>query len=113
MISSLELAKLCKVSQGTVDRALHDRPGISIKTRDRILRIAAEHGYQANPVATEMMQGKSIIVGGLVPSLNSVFFMDLFQTISRKLDALGFAARQRWAGLSEGQVAETNIHQQL
>ncbi|HAI12012.1 MAG TPA: hypothetical protein DCM28_09930 [Phycisphaerales bacterium] len=89
MISSLELAKLCKVSQGTVDRALHDRPGISIKTRDRILRIAAEHGYQANPVATEMMQGKSIIVGGLVPSLNSVFFMDLFQTISRKLDALG------------------------
>lgn len=89
MISSLELAKLCGVSQGTVDRALHDRPGISIKTRDRILRIALEHGYQANPVATEMMQGKSIIVGGLVPSLNSIFFMDLFQTISRKLDVLG------------------------
>jgi DNA-binding LacI/PurR family transcriptional regulator len=89
MISSLELAKLCGVSQGTVDRALHNRPGISAKTRERILKIAAEHGYQANPVATEMMQGKSIIVGGLVQSLNSVFFMDLFQAISRKLDAMG------------------------
>lgn len=89
MISSLELAKLCGVSQGTVDRALHDRPGISAKTRQRILQVAAEHGYQANPVATEMMQGKSIIVGGLVPSFNSVFFMDLYQTISRQLDAIG------------------------
>ncbi|MFG0250024.1 MAG: LacI family DNA-binding transcriptional regulator [Phycisphaeraceae bacterium JB051] len=89
MISSLELAKLCGVSQGTVDRALHDRPGISAKTRDRILKVAQEHGYQANPVATEMMQGKSIIVGGLVPSLNSIFFMDLFETISRQLDAMG------------------------
>ena len=89
MISSLELAKRCGVSQGTVDRALHNRPGISAKTRDRILKVAAEHGYQANPVATEMMQGKSIIVGGLVPSLNSIFFMDLFETISRKLDAMG------------------------
>lgn len=89
MISSLELAKLCGVSQGTVDRALHDRPGISEKTKARIMRIAAEQGYHANPVTTEMMQGRSIIVGGLVPSFNSVFFMDLFQTIACRLDAMG------------------------
>jgi DNA-binding LacI/PurR family transcriptional regulator len=43
----------------------------------------------ANPVATEMMQGKSIIVAGLVPSFNSVFFMDLFQIIARKLQTIG------------------------
>ncbi len=89
MISSLELARLCHVSQGTVDRALHNRAGISARTRERILRVATEHGYQANPMATEMMQGKSIIVGGLVHNLNSVFFMDLFHTISQQLIAMG------------------------
>lgn len=89
MISSLELARLCGVSQGTVDRALHNRAGISSKTRDRILRVAREKGYQANPMATEMMQGRSVIVGGIAPSFNSVFFADLFQTIAIRLREVG------------------------
>ncbi len=89
MISSLELAKICGVSQGTVDRALHNRPGIASKTRLHILRMAEKHGYQANPSAVEIMQGKSVIVGGLVPQFNSVFFMDLFQTIAQKLETIG------------------------
>lgn len=89
MISSLELARLCGVSQGTVDRALHGRAGISTKTKERILRVASEHGYQANPAATEMMHGRSVIVGGIVPSFNSVFFADLFQTIAMRLRGNG------------------------
>ena len=39
-----ELAVLCGVSRGTVDRALHDKPGINPETKARILKLAAEHG---------------------------------------------------------------------
>ena len=51
MISSTGLAKICGVSQGTVDRALHDRPGIGEKTRARILAAVRKHGYQPHPAA--------------------------------------------------------------
>lgn len=41
-----ELAKLAQVSLGTVDRALNGRAEISERTREKILRIARECGYE-------------------------------------------------------------------
>jgi len=85
MISSLELARLCGVSQGTVDRALHGRAGISPGTRERILSLAQQHGYRPNPAARELITGQSQTVGAIVPSVNNVFFMDLFNELGRRL----------------------------
>ena len=85
MISSLELARLCGVSQGTVDRALHGRAGISLKTRDRIVDLAQQHGYLPNPAARELITGQSGTVGAIIPSVNNIFFMDLFAEIGRRL----------------------------
>lgn len=89
MISSLKLASLCNVSQATVDRALHGRPGINPETRRRILEAAAAHGYSPNPAAREMMTGESRLVGALVPAINSVFFMDLMTALKEALKAQG------------------------
>jgi DNA-binding LacI/PurR family transcriptional regulator len=85
VISSLELARLCGVSQGTVDRALHGRAGISLKTRDRILDHARQHGYRPNPAARELITGKSGTVSATIPSVNNIFFMDLLSEIGRRL----------------------------
>jgi LacI family transcriptional regulator len=85
MISSLELARQCGVSQGTVDRALHDRAGISPTTREKILRIAKQRGYRPNPAARELLTGQSMTVGAILPAVNIVFFMDLFNELGRAL----------------------------
>jgi len=85
----LELAKLCGVSQGTVDRAIHGRPGVSAATRDKILAMAAEHGYRPHPAAKELLSGKSNILGMLVPAMNSVFFMDFMQVVKEACDDFG------------------------
>lgn len=90
MISSLELARLCGVSQGTVDRALHGRAGISAKTRARILAVAEKRGYRPNPAAREIMTGVSPLVGGIIPSLQGLFFMDLMEEVKTALAARGF-----------------------
>jgi LacI family transcriptional regulator len=90
MISSLKLAKLCGVSQGTVDRALHNRPEIGAATRERILEAARRHGYRPNPQARELLSGKSKLVGGILPALNSIFFLDLFNEIKNELSAHGY-----------------------
>lgn len=90
MISSLKLAKLCGVSQGTVDRALHGRPEIGAATRKRILEAAQKHGYRPNPQARELLSGKSKLVGGIVPAVNSIFFVDLFNEIKNELNRHGY-----------------------
>ena len=90
MISSLELAKLCGVSQGTVDRALHERCGISQATRKRILEAAELHGYRSNPAARELMTGQSRIVAAVIPQLNSAFLMDFAGTVKSALYPAGF-----------------------
>jgi LacI family transcriptional regulator len=89
MISSLELARRCGVSQGTVDRALHGRPGVSEKTRARVLAAAEQFGYRPNPAVLEVMRGGSRVVGGVVPAFSSVFFLDLMQALSRRLSERG------------------------
>lgn len=92
MISSLELARLARVSQGTVDRALHGRTGVAEATRARILALAAQHGYQANPVAREMMGlAASPLVGAVVHTIGSraVFFSVLMTAVHRRLRADG------------------------
>lgn len=90
MISSLELARRCGVSQGTVDRALHDRPGINAQTKARILRMAARHGYRPHPAALELLSGRTRTVGAVIPSRNSLFFMDLLNTIHAQLVPAGY-----------------------
>jgi len=86
MISSLELARQCGISQGTVDRALHNRPGISAKTREKVLRMAKRCGYRPHPAARELLTGQSLTVGAILPAVNNVFFMDLFNELGRALE---------------------------
>jgi LacI family transcriptional regulator len=90
LISSLELSRICGVSQGTVDRALHDRPGISEKTKRRILAAAAKHGYRPHPAARELLTGDRRMVGAVVPGVNSIFFMNLVDAIRVELRDDGY-----------------------
>ncbi len=89
MISSLELARRCGVSQATVDRALHNRPGISRATRDRIRREAERHGYLPNPAANEILRGDRRVIGAVLPTFSQVFFMDLMAALGRALQPYG------------------------
>lgn len=85
MISSIGLAKLCGISQGTVDRALHNRPGIGVATRRRILDMAKKRGYRPHPAARELLSGERTTVGAIIPALNGLFFADLMNSIRMAL----------------------------
>ena len=85
MISSLQLAERCGVSQGTVDRALHGRAGIRAATRERILAAAARHGYRPHPAARELLHGRPTVVGAVMPAHGRVFFLDLANAIGQAL----------------------------
>jgi DNA-binding LacI/PurR family transcriptional regulator len=89
MISTIALARLCGISQGTVDRALHGRPGVKETTRQRVLQAAARHGHRPHPATREILAGRSAVVQAAFPDVNNIFFMDLATRLAAALKDRG------------------------
>ena len=70
-----QIAKAARVSIGTVDRALHDRPGINSRTRLRVLRVARQLGYVPNPAARVLRTGRAgLRIGVCIPQEIHFFY---------------------------------------
>ena len=80
-ITIKDLARLCGVSVGTVDRALRNRQGIRRETRERILASAREHGYKPNIVARNLRTRRTWEIGLVVHDLDNEFFAELVNAI--------------------------------
>ena len=90
-ISTTKIAEICGVSQGTVDRALNNRKGISLKTKEKILSVAREFGYRPNIHASSMAGGKSHLIGVIVFDLNNPYFSDVLVSIEAYCSSLGYS----------------------
>ncbi|MCR4939516.1 MAG: LacI family DNA-binding transcriptional regulator, partial [Treponemataceae bacterium] len=66
-----EIAAYANVSTGTVDRVLHNRKGVSEKTKKRIQEIIDRYGYQPNPIASQLKNKKVFVIGVLMPPLDT------------------------------------------
>src|SRR5215471_6985775 len=76
------IAEMAQVSIGTVDRALHGRPGINEETRQRILQIARQVGYTPNLAARALSASKANIkIGVCVPREIHFFYDQLWSGI--------------------------------
>lgn len=89
-ITTTQLARICGVSQGTVDRALHGRPGINAKTRERILAAAREYAYLPHPDRPHV-PGRSMLIGAVLFDLYNPFFSKLAMSLVKKAKATGYA----------------------
>ncbi|MBQ9801850.1 MAG: LacI family DNA-binding transcriptional regulator [Clostridia bacterium] len=90
-ITTAELAKICGVSQGTVDRALNNRADIKAETKQHILRVAREYGYRdlVAPPRPERSVGQ---IGIVIFNLNNEYFSRLVTEIEFILRGLGLSA---------------------
>ena len=66
-----EIAECAHVSIGTVDRVIHNRKGVSEKTKELIQSIIDKYGYQPNPIARQLKSNKPFVIGVLLPTLES------------------------------------------
>lgn len=69
-----QIADALGISIGSVDRALHNRPGVSPKTRDRVLKMAASLNYTPNLAARNLKLNKHIRIGAFLPEQIASFF---------------------------------------
>jgi LacI family transcriptional regulator len=69
-----EIAKALGISIGTVDRALHARQGVSLKTRDDVLSMAKKLNYRPNVAARNLKLNHRLLVGVFLPEQIASFF---------------------------------------
>src|SRR5450755_549849 len=69
-----DIARELGISIGTVDRALHARPGINPMTRARVLKMAQTLGYQPNVAARHLKLNRKLRVSIHLPREIASFF---------------------------------------
>jgi len=72
-----DVARAVGISVSAVSLALNGRPGVSVETRHRVLAVAAELGYRANPQAQALRRGRSSTYGLVIRNLSNPFFLEV------------------------------------
>lgn len=88
-ITTTQLARICGVSQGTVDRALHDRGEISEKTKEHILSVAREYDYIPN--VNGSTASNSMLIGVILFDLYNEYFSKLAMSIVNSAKKFGYS----------------------
>ncbi|MBE6667464.1 MAG: LacI family transcriptional regulator [Ruminococcaceae bacterium] len=95
-ITTTQLARICGVSQGTVDRALHNREGINPETKARILEIAKEYDYRPN---IQMgAQSNSMLIGVVLFDLHNEYFSKLAMSLVNEARRFGYSIIFQFSG---------------
>jgi LacI family transcriptional regulator len=76
-----DIARHLGVSTGTVDRALHGKPGINPATRLRVLRMAESLGYRPNLAARYLKSRKVVRIAVHLPQQIALFWDSLREGI--------------------------------
>jgi len=66
-----DIARLANVSTGTVDRVIHERPGVSGTTRERVQKIIQEYDYQPDILAGALASGRTYRILVCMPDVVS------------------------------------------
>jgi LacI family transcriptional regulator len=76
-----DVAKKAKVSIATVSRVLNNQPGYSEMTKQRVLQVIEEMGYQPNAIARGLINKRTQTIGVLFPNVSSMFSSEVLHGI--------------------------------
>lgn len=89
-ITIKDIAQLAGVSLGSVHCALSGKPGVSDVTRQRIVQVAAEHGYRPNAIAASLKR-KKLKIAAAIPALtgeNRFFYRAIWEGVTDYINTL-------------------------
>ncbi len=76
-----DIAKKLNITASTVSRALNDNPRISDATKKAVQKAAQKLNYHPNQIAAALRNGKSNIIGVIVPTVDRSFFSSVVRGI--------------------------------
>jgi DNA-binding LacI/PurR family transcriptional regulator len=90
-VSIKDIARIAGVSHSTVSRALRGSALIPLATRERIQRIAADHGYAARAIARSLVTQKTHAVGVVVTSVADPFNGEIVDGLEQTANKAGYS----------------------
>lgn len=85
-----DIAKKLNVTASTVSRALNDNPRISENTKKIVQKAAKELNYQPNNIAAALRNGKSNVIGVIVPRTDRSFFASVIRGIEEVANKINY-----------------------
>lgn len=82
MANIREIARLAGVSVSTVSRVLNNHPYVSSAKKDAVLKTIEKLDYSRNINAVHLSQGKTNMVGVVLPAINHPYFSALLEGIA-------------------------------
>lgn len=86
------IASILGISPSTVSRALQGNTRIGLRTRERVMELAAKLNYSSNSAAQMLRKNTTYTVGVVVPNLHEEYFSLMIEGIEDVLGQLGFQA---------------------
>lgn len=97
-----DIAKLANVSKSAVSLALNGKNGVSEETREKIIKIAQEHGYIPRPIikADQYLQTRNKLLRFVACTNSGIvtehyeslpFFMELINNIEKQINPNGYS----------------------
>lgn len=69
------------MSKAAVSYVLNGRPGVSARTRQRVLAIMDELGFRPNTVARSLANKKTQTLGLVIPDISDMFYADIIRGV--------------------------------
>jgi LacI family transcriptional regulator len=76
-----DIARKLNITASTVSRALKDHPRISTDTKKAVWKAAEKLNYQPNHIAAALRNGRSNILGIIIPNVDRSFFSSVVRGI--------------------------------
>lgn len=90
MIGVKEIAKLAGVSVSTVSNVLNGRKNVGQATRERVLQICSEHGYNPNTINKKQTVDKNNTILFIFSDFDRDFYLKIIEGISDCLKENGY-----------------------
>ncbi|MBK7256487.1 MAG: LacI family DNA-binding transcriptional regulator [Ignavibacteriae bacterium] len=85
-----EIAKLANVSKSSVSLVLNNKPGVSERTRAKVLGIIKKYRYRPNQIAQSLAGGETKSIGLIVKEIDNPYFGRLMRGVYDACSKLGY-----------------------
>jgi len=76
-----DIAKLANVSKSAISIVLNNKPGVSDKTREKILEIVKKYNYNPNQIAKSLVARKTKSIGLIITEIDNPFFTKVMKGV--------------------------------
>lgn len=89
-INIIEIARIANVHPSTVSRALNGSSLVKEETRQKIQEIAQQYDYIPDAVAQSLNQGRTSVIGIIVPEISNSFYSRITDSIEQIMVQHGY-----------------------